>query len=106
MSGISIVMATYNGGQFVASQLESLAGQSKLPYELIVSDDCSKDDTISIVHNFIKHSPFRVRICRSQYNKGFRQNFIDTMMLCSSSLIAFCDQDDVWHKDKLLFISE
>jgi predicted nucleic acid-binding protein len=28
------------------------------------------------------------------------------MMLCTSSLIAFCDQDDVWHKDKLLLVSE
>jgi glycosyltransferase involved in cell wall biosynthesis len=106
MSSISILMATYNGGQFLDSQLESLAVQSKLPSELIVSDDCSTDDTISIIQRFIKHSPFPVHIHRNQYNKGYRQNFIDAMMLCTSRLIAFCDQDDVWNKDKLLLVSE
>jgi len=99
-------MATYNGGQFLESQLESLAIQSKLPSELIVSDDCSIDDTISIVQRFIKHSPFPVHIHRNRYNKGYRQNFIDAMILCTSPLIAFCDQDDVWDKDKLLLVSE
>jgi glycosyltransferase involved in cell wall biosynthesis len=106
MSSISILMATYNGGQFLDSQLESLAVQSKLPSEVIVSDDCSTDDTISIVKRFIKHSPFPVHVYRNKYTKGYRHNFIDAMMLCTSSLIAFCDQDDVWHKDKLLLVSE
>jgi len=86
--------------------LESLAAQSKLPSKLIVSDDCSTDDTISIVQKFVRHSPFPVHLCQNSYNKGYRQNFIDAMMLCTSSLIAFCDQDDVWHKDKLLLVSE
>jgi glycosyltransferase involved in cell wall biosynthesis len=106
MSSISILMATYNGSQFLESQLESLAVQSKLPSELIVSDDCSTDDTISIVQRFVKHSPFPVHIHTNSRNKGYRQNFIDATMFCTSSLVAFCDQDDVWNKDKLLLVSE
>src|SRR6476661_530126 len=106
MSSISILMATYNGGQFLDSQLESLAVQSKLPSELIVSDDCSTDDTISIIQRFIKHSPFPVHIHRNPHNKGYKQNFIDAMMFCTSRLIAFCDQDDVWNKNKLRLVSE
>jgi len=99
-------MATYNGEEFIHSQLESLAVQSKLPSELIVSDDCSTDDTISVVKKFIRHSPFPVHIIQNRYNKGYRQNFVDAMMHCTSNLIAFCDQDDVWHKDKLRLVSE
>jgi glycosyltransferase involved in cell wall biosynthesis len=106
MSSISILMATYNGSQFLEPQLESLAVQSMLPCELIVSDDCSTDNTIPIVQRFAKHSPFPVHIYKNRHNKGYRQNFIDATMLCTSRLIAFCDQDDIWKKDKLLLVSK
>ena len=106
MSSISILMATYNGGEFLDYQLESLAHQSKLPAELVVVDDCSTDNTLSIVRQFTTHSPFPVHIYKNHYNKGYRRNFIDGTTLCRSDLIAFCDQDDVWHEDKLLVIGE
>jgi len=106
MSSISILMATYNGSEFLNFQLESLAVQSKLPTELVIVDDCSTDDTISLVYQFARRSPFPVHIHKNPHNKGYRQNFIDATTLCTSNLIAFCDQDDVWHKDKLLILSD
>ena len=40
-------------------------------------------------------------IYRSAATKGYRQNFVDAASFCTSELIAFCDQDDIWHKEKL-----
>jgi glycosyltransferase involved in cell wall biosynthesis len=105
MLRVSVVMATFNGSRFIGAQLASLAHQRELPAELIISDDCSSDDTISIAKEFANISPFPVRIVINETRKGYRKNFIDATALCSSELIAFCDQDDIWHADKLFCIT-
>jgi glycosyltransferase involved in cell wall biosynthesis len=43
---ISIAMATYNGERFLREQLDSLYNQTVEPYEVVISDDCSKDSTL------------------------------------------------------------
>src|SRR5882724_10632258 len=57
----SIAMATFNGEAYIREQLNSLAGQLLLPYELIVCDDGSLDNTVSILQEFQKrrHLPLR-----------------------------------------------
>jgi glycosyltransferase involved in cell wall biosynthesis len=98
---VSIVMATYNGERFIAAQLESLAAQTLVPYELIVSDDGSTDDTLSIVRNFSTSAPFPVQISQNNKRLGFGENFLSASRLATGKYIAFCDQDDVWHPEKL-----
>jgi glycosyltransferase involved in cell wall biosynthesis len=105
MLRVSVVMATFNGSRFIGAQLASLAHQRELPAELIISDDCSSDHTISIAREFANVSPFPVRIVINETRKGYRKNFIDATTLCSSELIALCDQDDIWHADKLFCIT-
>jgi glycosyltransferase involved in cell wall biosynthesis len=106
MHSVSVVMATCNGGSFLNEQLNTLAIQSKLPSELIVVDDCSTDDTLSILNRFADHAPFPGYLHKNPYRKGYRQNFMDATALASSNLIAFCDQDDICDKDKLLLTSD
>jgi glycosyltransferase involved in cell wall biosynthesis len=101
MGSISIALATYNGSKFILEQLQSLARQTHLPDELVVSDDCSTDGTVEMIENFAKHAPFKIRIVKNKTNRGYRDNFMQTAALCSSPLVAFCDQDDVWHPDKI-----
>jgi glycosyltransferase involved in cell wall biosynthesis len=105
MLGVSVVMATFNGSRFLRTQLTSLAHQKERPTELIICDDCSSDDTIAIATEFANVSPFPVRIHINEKLKGYRRNFLDAAALCSSDLVAFCDQDDIWHEDKLLCIT-
>lgn len=100
-SRISIAMATYNGEQFIRQQLDSLANQSLLPVELVVTDDCSTDTTLQILEDFSKNSPFPVRVHRNPNRLGYRDNFLKAASLCTGELIAFCDQDDVWLPEKL-----
>lgn len=101
LSRISIAMATYNGEQFIRQQLDSLANQSLLPVELVVTDDCSTDTTLQILEEFSKTSPFPVRVHRNLSRLGYRENFLKAASLCTGELIAFCDQDDVWLLEKL-----
>lgn len=98
---ISIAMATYNGGTFVRGQLESLATQTCPPTELVITDDCSTDNTLELARDFARKAPFAVHIHQNPARLGYRANFMRAMRLCSGNLIAFCDQDDLWHPDKL-----
>jgi glycosyltransferase involved in cell wall biosynthesis len=70
MADISVVMSTFNGSVFLEEQLNSLAIQSSIPSELIVVDDCSTDNTVTIIQRFAKRAPFPVHLQRNQFNKG------------------------------------
>ena len=101
MKTISIAMATYNGERFIQEQLDSLAAQSELPFELVVTDDGSTDNTMEIVSDFARNAPFPVSVVPNRQRLGFRANFMNCASLCAGDLIAFCDQDDVWQPRKL-----
>jgi len=101
MLSVSVAMATYNGARYLPRQLASLAAQSYAPAELVVVDDGSNDETLSIVAAFAKDTPFPVRIHRNEIRLGYRGNFMRVASLCNSDLIAFCDQDDDWYPHKL-----
>jgi glycosyltransferase involved in cell wall biosynthesis len=101
MSRISIAMATYNGAAFLHEQLQSLAGQTRLPDELVVCDDGSQDATMEILETFAASAPFEVRIVKNETNLGFVANFSKAAGLCTGDLVFLCDQDDIWDAEKL-----
>ncbi len=98
---ISIALATYNGDRFLREQLRSLASQTCVPFELVVSDDGSSDGSMEILEAFAGTAPFEVAIHASREHLGFGDNFLRAASLCSGEWIAFCDQDDVWLPYKL-----
>jgi glycosyltransferase involved in cell wall biosynthesis len=97
---LSVVMATYNGELWVGEQLRSIALQTRLPDELIVSDDGSTDTTLEIVEEFSGSAPFVVRIVKGP-SKGLAENFWSASSICTSEFISWSDQDDWWHPEKL-----
>ncbi len=101
MPSISIALATYNGERYIAAQLDSIRRQSSTPSELIVCDDGSTDDTMSLVRDFAENASFPIRIVQNRTRLGYRANFMQAAAACTSELIAFCDQDDVWAPEKL-----
>lgn len=98
---ISIAMGTYNGVKYVQEQLDSFANQVYQPYELVVCDDGSTDDTLKIIGDFAETVSFPVHIHRNEQNLGFANNFMRCASLCKGDWIAFSDQDDVWFPEKL-----
>lgn len=103
---ISIALCTYNGQDYLADQLASIAGQARLPDELIVVDDGSDDNTVFIVDAFAKKAPFKTKVFVNETNLGSSKNFGRAIGLCSGDIIALADQDDVWRIDKLQRIEE
>ncbi len=101
--GISVVMTTYNGSAFIREQMDSILGQTLLPSEIVVVDDCSTDGTFEILEDYAKKYPF-VKVCRNDYNLGAHQNFRKAFSLSSCPLVAPSDQDDIWRPDKLLVL--
>jgi rhamnosyltransferase len=101
MKRISVVMATYNGSRFLLPQLESIQRQTLLPSELIISDDASTDDTYDLALQFAKTAPFPTRVMRNPQRLGYIENFFCALADVRFEYIAYCDQDDIWHPEKL-----
>jgi glycosyltransferase involved in cell wall biosynthesis len=106
MLSVSVAMATYNGERFIREQLKSLAAQQHLPSELVVADDGSSDETVAIAARFARTAPFAVHVHRYCNRIGYRANFMRAISLCTSDVIAFCDQDDIWSPQKLALCTE
>lgn len=101
---ISIAMATYNGAVYIRKQLQSFVDQTYLPDELIVTDDCSTDETATIVTEFAKTAPFKVGFSRNATKLGYCGNFNAALMKTSGSLVFLSDQDDVWFPEKIEYM--
>lgn len=100
-TSLSLVLATYNGQQFLPELLSSLAGQTRAPDELIIVDDGSSDNTLDLIDDFARWAPFEVRLLERRQHLGTWATFEDGLRAATGEIIAICDQDDRWHPDKL-----
>jgi len=98
---ISVVMATCDGQRYLPGQLASLMGQTRLPDEVLVVDDASTDDTVTILEDFASEAPFKVRLEHNPERLGSTLTYQRGISLCTGDLIALCDQDDLWMPQKL-----
>lgn len=101
---ISIAICTYNGEKYLLEQLESFAAQNRLPDEVVVCDDGSKDATREILTAFAQKAAFPVKLHFNEENLGVVKNFEKIISLCEGDIICPSDQDDVWNADKLELI--
>ncbi len=95
---ISVCIATFNGGRFIREQVMSVLPQLGEDDEMIVSDDGSTDDTITILESF--HDP-RIIICQNEGRHGFIWNFENALRKATGDVIFLCDQDDIWKPNKV-----
>lgn len=98
---ISIALATYNGTRYLREQLDSFMAQSRSPDELVITDDNSTDDTISIIKSFASQAPFEIRYSVNEKNIGYAANFERAIQQCTGDLIFLSDQDDIWFPEKI-----
>jgi glycosyltransferase involved in cell wall biosynthesis len=101
---VSIAMATYNGAQYLKAQLQSFTNQTRHPDELIITDDCSTDETETIVRDFAQTAPFKVLFSRNEQNLGCCGNFNAALMKTTGGLVFLSDQDDVWFPEKIEYM--
>jgi len=97
---VSIAICTYNGALHLEEQLESIINQSYKNLEIIIVDDVSSDETLSILNKF-SAADKRITVYPNKVNLGYVKNFESAISLCSGDFIALCDQDDIWQLDKI-----
>ncbi|MBR6399945.1 MAG: glycosyltransferase family 2 protein [Firmicutes bacterium] len=98
---VDILMAVFNGENFLAQQLESLMSQDFDGFRLIACDDGSSDGSRDILEAFGARFPDRIKTVYNDKNVGVRENFFALMALSDAEYIMFCDQDDVWDSGKV-----
>ena len=97
---VSIALCTYNGAAYISEQLDTLVNQSYPNCEIVVVDDCSKDNTIKILREYAEKYP-QISVHSNTENLGYTRNFEKAIRLCKGEYIALCDQDDIWDKNKI-----
>lgn len=98
---VSIAMATYNGAKYLPEQLQSFIDQTHQPDEVVITDDCSTDNTVQICQKFANDAPFKVEVIRNENNLGYNKNFGNALNHCTGDIIFISDQDDVWFSNKI-----
>lgn len=101
MLKISVALCTFNGEKYLRQQLDSIKNQTHAVHELLVCDDGSKDQTISILNEFKTIVNFDVQIHINSSNLGSSRNFEKCIQLCSGDIVFLCDQDDWWFEEKV-----
>lgn len=100
MDKIDILLATYNGQEFLREQIDSILNQSYQDFNLIISDDSSEDETYKILKEYEKKDS-RIRLFRQEKNLGLIQNFEFLLKQVTSDYFMFSDQDDIWKENKI-----
>ena len=106
---ISVALASYNGEKYIEEQLMSICSNTVKPDEIIVSDDGSKDQTVSIVQkvaNSEAAAGIEFNILTDNTNHGFCGNFEHALRHTTGDYIFLCDQDDIWMPTKVERIVE
>jgi glycosyltransferase involved in cell wall biosynthesis len=98
---ISVALCTWNGERHLEGQLRSILSQERLPDELVLRDDGSSDRTLEVAHDVLGGAPFRVDIHRNEATLGSTANFESALIACTGDILLPCDQDDLWHPDKI-----
>lgn len=97
----SVALCTYNGEKFLKEQIDSILAQSMSVDEIVVCDDGSTDETVTILNKYKEKYPNIFRIYINDKNLRSTKNFQKALSLCSGEVIFLCDQDDVWLKNKV-----
>lgn len=101
---ISVLMATYNPNLiWLKEQIESINNQTYENIEVIILDDCSEYSNYKKIEELAKSliTKFSLKIFRNENNIGSNKTFEKLSLLSKGKYLSYCDQDDIWVKDKL-----
>ena len=97
---ISIITPSYNSAKFISETIESVLAQSYQNWEMIIVDDCSSDNSIDIIKNYIKKNS-AIKLITLNINCGVAKARNVGLKNAKGDYIAFLDSDDLWDKNKL-----
>lgn len=95
---VSIICPMHNGERFAMQTIDCVLSQTYKNFELLIIDDCSKDNTVEIVK---KYGDSRIKLFINEANSGAAFSRNRALSIASGEYIAFLDGDDLWKDDKL-----
>ncbi|MCR4694864.1 MAG: glycosyltransferase family 2 protein [Pseudobutyrivibrio sp.] len=96
-----ILLATYNGQEYLSQQLDSVFAQSSQDFDLFIHDDGSSDGTMDIIRHYQDSYGDRIKLLPGPIFHSAKLSFMWMLKEVEADYYFFCDQDDVWHKDKV-----
>ncbi len=98
----AVLLASYNGQQYLAAQLDSILQQTIPPDLILIRDDGSNDGTLEILRHYQSNNSQRIQLITGS-NLGFVGNFFHLLnsVPLDFDYYLFADQDDVWLSDKI-----
>lgn len=100
-SRVAILLASYNGEHYIQQQIDSILNQTYGDWVLYIRDDGSTDDTVNICKEYAKLDGRIFLLPDKEAHIGSARSFMKLLSIVDSDLYMFCDQDDVWLKDKI-----
>jgi|GEM_PF-2165123 len=93
---VSACIITYNQQDYIAEAIKgALMQELDEAYEIVISDDCSTDDTPKIIRELAKKDN-RIRVIERSKNVGMHLNWLEAINACSGEFVALCEGDDFW----------
>jgi GT2 family glycosyltransferase/predicted O-methyltransferase YrrM len=105
MTRISVIIPVYNGARYLAECIASVQAQTLSPYEIILIDDASTDDTPAIIAGLAAQDA-RIRTARQPERGGAGAARNRGLEMCEGNIITFLDADDLWTPNKLALQTE
>lgn len=100
MFKVSIIMPSYNSANFIKKAVDSVLNQSYSEWELIIVDDCSTDDSVTIIEEYSEIDS-RIILIKKNVNSGVADTRNLAIKSASGFYLAFLDSDDIWDSEKL-----
>lgn len=94
---VSVMMLTYNHEKYIAEAIRGVVLQKfSHPFELVIGDDCSTDNTLHICKEWQQRYPHIIKIIEREKNVGVHRNLMETLAACTGEYLAKCEGDDYW----------
>ncbi len=102
---LSASVLTYNGAAYIKKQLDSILTQTQMVDEIVICDDGSTDNTISIIRDYQNNYPNLIHLYQNEQQLGSTKNMEKCLGLVKGDIVFLADQDDIWlpHKVASLF---
>ena len=97
---VSIITPSFNSSKFITETIEGVLKQTYSNWELLITDDCSTDNSIEIINQYV-HQDSRIKLLKLDKNSGAGVCRNKSIEAAKGRYIAFCDSDDVWMPQKL-----
>src|SRR5580704_8434369 len=98
---VSMIVVCYNQSRFVVETLESVKAQTYKPTQLVIIDDCSLDDSVTVIENWLRKNRIDCTFVRHKKNQGICKTVNEALSLARGKYLSPIASDDIWLPDKI-----